>query len=395
MVDYKSKYLKYKTKYNKLIAGSNSAQQCFNFYHEIYKEIKDIQESDKIIRTINTVITPELFNICIGNLNFELSEIENIELSRTKLQIYNMNLAKLVEIDVDIDDLLYYKSMYNIPFDINEINEGVIYSINQYIRNHIISPQDIHNQYIYYNNLNDFSKKMYIMQKQDPDYLRIYRNKSYTNEEFKELSGLNTNALQVILFNKELERYDNLGNEMMKPFLKCFNNLFNIFEYSPPTTKSFYVYRAEKIWNNIINIIDNFSVISTYEQLYYRFNGFTSTSCDPRIGFSFNKLSSVCDNDRIIFKILIPEGSKIIIPSVYNNFDDAEFEVLLGSDAIIKINNIKKDKIYKYLISPTNEENHNCKNTRHIKYFIEAEFLEYDNTIYERYPNESVFTLPI
>ena len=58
--------------------------------------------------------------------------------------------------------------------------------------------------------------------------------------------------------------------------------------------------------------------------------------CDPRVGFSFNKLV-VDDNERIIFKILIPEGSKIIIPSVYDDFNDHEFEILLGSDAIIKL----------------------------------------------------------
>ena len=97
-------------------------------------------------------------------------------------------------------------------------NEDIIYLINQYIRNHVISEQDIHNQYIYYNNLYDFSKKMYII-KNEPYYLNIYRNKSYTNEEFKALAGLiNTNALQVISFNPELQKYDNLGNEKMKPF---------------------------------------------------------------------------------------------------------------------------------------------------------------------------------
>jgi len=391
MVNWKFKYLKYKLKYNKLIAGSNRTQQCFKFYFQIYKEIKDIHESDKIIRIINTVITPELFNMCIGNLNFELPVSENVELSRTKLQIYNMNLNKLLNIDIDNDDLLYYKSMYNIPINIvGDIDENMIYSINQHIRNHIISQQDISNQYIYYNNLNDFSKKMYIMQKPDPNYLKIYRNKSYNNEEFKILSKLDGDFL-TIFGNQELKRYDNDGNEMDRPFIHCFNTLFNIFEYSPPITKSFYVYRAEKIWNNITNLINEFIINSG--RVYYRFNGFTSTSCDPRIGFSFNKLSSVTDDQRIIFKILIPEGSKIIIPSVYNDFDDPEFEILLGSDAIIRINNIIKDGTYKYLNSPTNEDNHNLKSTRNIKYFIEAEFLGYDNRIDEIYPNESVFTL--
>ena len=97
-------------------------------------------------------------------------------------------------------------------------------------------------------------------------------------------------------------------------------------------TKEFIVYRAEKIWEGTEDIYSKYLDGTTD----YKFYGLTSTTLDPRVGYGFNKLIDVPLNEKLIFEITIPVGSKIIIPGI-DQITDPEFEVTLNHGSIIDI----------------------------------------------------------
>lgn len=369
---------------------------CYSFFKNIYikirnyiQEIREVENCDinNLLRFLNIKMYTDVANKCL----FDNQRVpESIRLTPINmsdgLYVYDkslMNLKQLSREQLNRDLLNVYIEMYKLN-EMNqetpEMNQEIAY-YNQQIQENIISIIDIENQINFYNKLNSFSKKIFLLQKNTPDYVKVYREngKNFLHKTKiitdNQISTNNMNTIEnMVTINQELE-YSNSTGVLDKPTIRCLNVLRNIFYYIPPIEKYFYVYRVEKIWENIETLNDNFTLQGSSE---YIFTGLTSTSCDPRLAFSFNKLQHISDDELVIFRILIPRGSRVIVPSVReNDFNDSEFEITLFDRAKIKISNIDENKNYKYLVSPTNEEYSNEIKTRRIKYYIDAKFTGY------------------
>lgn len=347
--------------------------------HELYKEVLPTlyTKIDKI-NLAGLFFLENITNFQVENYQVLHRSIMNSinyyqQSDSNKLLVYDKSFFKLKTIPNDM--ITIYAEMRDITIngDISDSNE--VESIQNIFYKHMLSPADLVAQTIFYQALSEIAKLMFEMQKRSPEYLQFFREKI----EYIGKTLVDTGETK-------------LGNNLLYGVnidLVKFNILANIYHYIPPLIDNCVVYRCETLWHGNLELLKNYSETKT-GQIKYIFNGVTSTSADPRVGYSFNKLFHEEDSKKVIFKIIIPSGSKVIVPSVcYYDTNvnitestiDAEFEILLFNRAIIRIDNIEINKTIRFYPSETlddNEFNLSQPMEKTFGYFVTGYFLGYD-----------------
>jgi hypothetical protein len=352
------KYNRYKINY--FIGGSSESKDSNQhttlndniifFFRDIYLKLKseNYTSYQKILPLLCLNIPNQLLrNIMNNNQGNYLNYLDSIDYSEKPdvLRVYHRGFFKLK--NVNLNEATIYAEMYGL--DLNS-------DLQKNIFNQIIRPVDIAKQIIFYQNLSPIAKEMFTLQKRSPDKLKFFR-------------------LSPVDMMEKLDLHQ----------VKLLNIFSNIYYNIPGITDDFFVYRCETLWEGTREMIQKYF---EQDKKIYTFNGVTSTSTDPRIGYSFNKIFNYPDDQKIIFKIKIPKETKVIVPSVNcNNLEDLEncidpeFEILLFNRAKIRILSIKENKTVNFYPSETMrgyDINMNRPIQKTFKYFVTAEFIKYE-----------------
>ena len=253
----------------------------------------------------------------------------------------------------DTTDIEIYRQLYD--YFRAEIDQSYIDSLQTHINNSILSHIDFYNALNFYNSLNKNAKLAYAIHKSDSKILTyIFRKKTNTIDDRRMIIDYIQEIKRDLLrYNPHIDmtlKYLLLDNEI-KPLLKIYNIIYNLYKNVPKIEKQFIVYRAEKIYTHDELIIEGNE---------YIMKGYTSCTTDPRVGYAFNKIL-ICTSEfpRLctmpkVFIITIPVNAQVLIPGI-NRTKDPEFEILLNNNSKIKINKIKTD-VVKNIIDTENVE---------------------------------------
>ena len=367
-----------------LRGGANLTPNGVEFYQQLYEKLYHVLREDpdvfleNLYYKIPTNILPSNFFINdiyeIQNYDDKINDIaSNLKISynyvENSLQVYDRAFFNLKNIS-NLEHIKIYAQMREINISDNPDNHEIM-SIQDTIFKQMISPIDIATQITFFQSLNDTSKRMFFMQKKNPDYLKFFRNKL----------SIMSNDLDI---DGEFDPDASINNKIDN--IVNFNILANLYTYVPPLQEQCVVYRCEDIWSNTRTMINGY-LNSNPQVNLYEFNGVTSTSTDPRMGYSFNKLF-FSPKKKVIFKIFIPKNSKVLIPSVSkyytDNNIDPEFEVLLFNNAIIKILKIDVNKNVTFFPSETLISDIDISQpiNKRFDYYVTAEFLGYNQFNY-------------
>ena len=371
MNNFKYKYIKYKNKYLKLKNQHGSASflvhippetiidQDTLFFNQFTNYINYFINSDNIPNPLNNLSVQDIINKII-HFNLEnrdnqsppyqesiLSNNINESVDNQSIHVYKNYFNSFNEIN-NINTTKRYKKLYNINNSIININ-----NINKKIKSSILSKVDFDNQKIFYGSLKEYEKYVYNLHKNNSNILTdIFRQnsielfKKYINniyhEKFATLPFEKKKYKDLLITQPISLHYTNIINI---PIFKIINIAHYLYKKAPPIKNPFYIYRAEEKFDGRKPIEINKN---------YIFEGFTSFSTDPKVGFTFNKTLYKNGDDYImdyVFKVYVPENAKIIIPSIGRyggdgHIIDPEFEILLNCNKAIKILSIEKDIVF-------------------------------------------------
>jgi hypothetical protein len=350
-------------------------------YKILLEKIYNASDLDDFLNIIK-INHPEFIEIQFDELHNKYLDSKIIlNKSPNTLRVLGEHLCRYKDI-TNLKCIIVYHNMYQlcnivknkliIPRSTLHINTEIISEIQQIIYDSSLLESDYELNLIYYNTLSSDAKLVYSIHKHRYNILtNIFRTRKF-NEVKKYLRlTYNYDNDYENLINRPIGEHTHDGlilTETNIPFIKIYNILHNIFLYAPKLTKSIVVYRAEKEFKLRQKITHGTT---------YKFNGYVSTTNDPKIGFCFNKVINKLYNKKhkmiysldVLFKIIVPIGTKIVIPGINQNIDN-ELEILLNNESSINIvetytnimlqiidfdNNIKPVNIKKFIIGILNE----------------------------------------
>jgi len=333
------KYLKYKLKFLKIKNMLGGEDPKINqIVDNLFLYMNDI---NIVINEISTKFFNDLLKN-IEDLNF------NTQNGGT-FKVYDNFFNKFTNISEENLNYSNLKSRYIILYNYNQLEQDDLH-FQEYINKIILNQDDFNKQKKYYDTLTIEEQIIYRIHKSNSSILVNFFRKTNIIELIEYLKNLyqlrfNNNIftkenIKLLLFNQPIIRGIELYNEYDVPLFKIFNIINKIYANVPPIENELIIYRAEK------DFLGRSSIIQDQE---YIFNGYTSFSSDPRVGFTFNKVLmsdetiSTCPNNmNYVFRIKVPIGSKIILPAI-NRDIDPEFEILIKNNSSILINKITKD----------------------------------------------------
>ncbi len=320
--------------YNQLTNGVHTPYVVkeLNNLKNIYKSIRESNNKNNINKQIRTKLSENMIEKSNSNNSININKLVRNE-SIDYISIYNQSFHIQKRLTQTNSEYAIYKFFTHIHKKYNKLRIVSFYTmfnlnnsridiekIKDFIKNIYISTNDYNNQVNFYNSLNKISKYAFNYHKKDPDtFSRICRNS-------------NVNSVKSKIVNSESTYLMNRLKSTSFPKLRLMNRLYNLFYYVPILTKDIYVYRIE---NNFSQ-----SAIHQYSN-EYTFRGFISTTNDPIVATTFNKMLRGSNQNKSIFLlwvIKIPAGSRVIIPSIGYMEDDSEVEILLKDNT--KVNNI-------------------------------------------------------